>query len=113
MRVEHQLEDLRAARRGLAAPLGLIPTMGYLHEGHISLVRRAKQECASVAASIFVNPTQFGPSEDLESYPVDIPRDLEMLQSEGVDLVWIPVAEEMYPYGFQTWVTVEDLTKPL
>ncbi len=87
--------------------------MGYLHEGHLSLVRRAKQECASVGVSIFVNPTQFGPTEDLAAYPVDLARDLGMLESEGADLVWTPPKEQVYPEGFQTWVTVEELTKPL
>ena len=113
MRVEQRLDDLRPVRRDLPAPLGLVPTMGYLHEGHLSLVRRAKQECASLAVSIFVNPTQFGPGEDLESYPVDIPSDLEMLRSEGADLVWTPAAAEVYPDGFQTWVSVEDLSHSL
>jgi pantoate--beta-alanine ligase len=87
--------------------------MGYLHAGHLSLVRRARAECASVAVSIFVNPTQFGPGEDLASYPVDLNRDQAMLEQEAVDLVWIPAAEQMYPAGFQTWVTVEQLTRPL
>jgi pantoate--beta-alanine ligase len=87
--------------------------MGYLHEGHLSLVRKARKECASVVVSIFVNPTQFTPSEDLEDYPRDIRRDLEMLQAEDVDLVWLPSGDVMYPPGYQSWVTVEEVTLPL
>jgi pantoate--beta-alanine ligase len=76
-------------------------------------VRRARAECASVVASIFVNPTQFGPHEDLSTYPRDLPRDLSLLEAEGVDLVWTPTPEVMYPPGFQTWVSVEKVTQPL
>ncbi len=107
------LAELRAARVELGEPVGLVPTMGYLHEGHLSLVRRARAECAGVVATIFVNPTQFGPGEDLSSYPRDLPRDLRLLESEGVDLVWIPSDEVLYPAGYQTWVTVQEVTRPL
>lgn len=113
MKITSSLSDLLAARQTLPRPLGFVPTMGFLHQGHMYLVERARIECASVAVSIFVNPTQFAPTEDLSAYPRDLDRDLDMLQSAGVDLVWTPAAEEMYPPGFQTWVTVEQLTQPL
>jgi pantoate--beta-alanine ligase len=107
------LSELRAARAKLPGPVGLVPTMGYLHEGHISLARKAREECASVVTSIFVNPTQFAPTEDLAKYPRNLPRDLALLEAAGVDLVWTPTPEVMYPPGFQTWVEVEHLTKGL
>lgn len=113
MNVVVTLQELRAARRALPDPLGLVPTMGFLHDGHLSLARRARAECASVAASIFVNPTQFGPDEDLASYPRNLDRDLAMLEAEGVDLVWTPTDEVMYPQGFQTWVMVDKITHHL
>ncbi|MBI3646989.1 MAG: pantoate--beta-alanine ligase [Acidobacteriales bacterium] len=93
--------------------LGLVPTMGALHEGHLSLVRAAKAQCDAVAVSIFVNPTQFGPSEDLAKYPRQFERDCELLKKEGVAILFAPSAEEMYPKGEVTWVIVEGLSERL
>lgn len=93
--------------------LGLVPTMGFLHEGHLSLVRRAKQECGAAVASIFVNPTQFGPREDFSSYPRNMERDLALLRDLGTDLVFTPDVSEVYPPGHATGVEVSAVTEPL
>lgn len=112
MRNVSTLNELRSARLSLDGTVGLVPTMGYLHEGHLSLVRRAREECDHVVVSIFVNPTQFGPKEDLAKYPRDLERDFRLIEPL-TDLVWTPSNEVMYPQGYQTWVEVEAITRPL
>ncbi len=112
MRTVTPLSDLRSTRLSLDGTVGLVPTMGYLHEGHLSLIRRAREECDQVLVSIFVNPTQFGPKEDLAKYPRDLERDSKLIEPY-TDLLWTPTTEMMYPPGYQTWVEVEAMTQPL
>ena len=113
MHVVETIEDLRAWRNSIAGTLGLVPTMGYLHAGHLALVRRAREGNDCVAVTIFVNPRQFGPSEDLASYPRDTARDLLLLDEAGVDLVFVPSVAEMFPPDFATTVDVGSLAERL
>ncbi len=107
------LLELRSERDKLSGSVGLVPTMGFLHRGHISLVQAARAQNANVAVSIFINPTQFALGEDLEDYPRDLDRDLAVLEAEGVDLVWTPDIGDVYPSGYQTYVSVEQITRGL
>lgn len=112
MNVVETIDEFRALRRGFPR-LGLVPTMGYLHEGHLSLVDRARRDCGAAAVSIFVNPTQFAASEDLARYPRDMPRDLALLEKAGVDLVFTPTPSVIYPPGFATRIEVGAIAEVL
>jgi pantoate--beta-alanine ligase len=107
--------EMRAHRRARreGSRLGFVPTMGALHEGHLSLVRAAREHCDTVAVSVFVNPAQFAPHEDLDQYPRSLERDRELLSQEGVDLLFVPSNQEMYPPGSSTWVQVDGLSDKL
>ena len=113
MRVFSTLREFREYRASTNGSVGFVPTMGYLHDGHLELVRRARSENEVVAVSIFVNPTQFGPSEDFAQYPRDMDRDLALLEKGGADLIFAPEVEEMYPPGCATWVEVGQVTERL
>ncbi len=113
MKILETIAAFKAERDKIGGSVGFVPTMGYLHDGHLELVRRARAENITVIASIFVNPSQFGAQEDFSSYPRDTERDLAMLEEENVRLVFMPAIEEMYPQGFSTWVEVEKITERL
>jgi pantoate--beta-alanine ligase len=103
--------EIIAATRKKGKKVGLVPTMGYLHEGHLSLVRIARKKCDFLVVSVFINPTQFGPKEDLRKYPRDLKRDLRLLKKEGTDLVFCPSVKQMYPEGYRTYVEVIEWSK--
>jgi len=110
MQVVKTIPEIRALRQKLSGTVGFVPTMGYLHEGHMALVKQAKIENSAVVASIYVNPTQFGPREDFSAYPRDLNRDLELLRKGRADIVFVPSDDEMYPLEFSSWVDVEKVT---
>jgi pantoate--beta-alanine ligase len=111
MQILESIEALRTARKTLKGTVGLVPTMGYLHAGHLSLVEAAKTDNELVIATIFVNPSQFAANEDLSNYPRDLPHDFAMLEAAGVYYVFTPTPAMMYPPRFQTWVTVEGVSQ--
>lgn len=113
MQVVKTIAEMKTIRQRMEGTVGFVPTMGYLHEGHLTLVRRARAENSTVVVSIYVNPTQFGPKEDFASYPRDFDRDLELLVKEQTDVVFAPSDAEMYPPDFSTWVNVEKVTERL
>ena len=113
MQVVKTISDIRSLRQRLSGSVGFVPTMGYLHEGHLALVRRGRMENSTAIVSIYINPAQFGPREDFGSYPRDLNRDLELLREEGVDIVFVPTDAEMYPPEFSSWVDVEKVTERL
>ena len=113
MRVIRTNKEMSQACREAVKPVGLVPTMGALHAGHLNLVDQARADNLTVAVSIFVNPTQFGDLKDLEKYPRELEGDLEMLRHHGVDLVYVPTVDEVYPEGFDTWVDVGPLAEKL
>jgi pantoate--beta-alanine ligase len=113
MKVASTISEMHQARHEMRGSVGLVPTMGYLHEGHLSLVRHCRRENDNTVVSIFINPTQFGPTEDLARYPQDMPRDLGLLEELGTRVVFTPPAEDMYPADASTWVVVEKVTDRL
>jgi len=113
MQIVRTVTEMKQLRKQLAEPVGLVPTMGALHEGHLALVRRSRAECRTTVTSIFVNPTQFLPGEDLKAYPHVPDQDTRMLEAVGNDIVFMPPEKEVYPPGFNTWVEVKGVTERL
>jgi pantoate--beta-alanine ligase len=115
VKIVHSIADVRGALTPFRAgrDVGLVPTMGAYHDGHLALFRAARAECGTVVASLFVNPAQFDDAADLNGYPRDPERDARLAEDAGVDLLFVPAAEELYPPGYQTWVDVEELSRPL
>jgi pantoate--beta-alanine ligase len=113
MQIVKTIAETRALRQKLSGTVGFVPTMGYLHEGHLALVKQARIENSAVIVSIYVNPTQFGPREDFGAYPRDLNRDLELLRGGGADIVFVPSDDEMYPSEFSSWVDVGKATERL
>jgi pantoate--beta-alanine ligase len=113
MRIIETVAEMQEVRRSIQGSVGFVPTMGYLHEGHMTLVRRSREANEHTIVSIFVNPTQFGPNEDFDRYPRDYPRDFAMLEKEKADFVYLPTPAQMYPEGYNTWVEVYKVTDRL
>lgn len=113
MKIARSIQEMKSLRRQCQGTVGFVPTMGYLHDGHLQLVRNAKKGNSVAVASIFVNPTQFAPNEDFNAYPRDLERDCQMLESVGADIVFVPADTEMYPQGYNTWVIVQGITQYL
>ncbi|HSW96796.1 MAG TPA: pantoate--beta-alanine ligase [Candidatus Saccharimonadales bacterium] len=113
MQITKTIKEIRTFRNSIQGTVGFVPTMGYLHKGHLSLIQLAKQENDHVIVSIFVNPKQFGPKEDFQTYPRDIKRDVALLRESKVNIIFSPSVDELYPSNYQTYVHVEKITKKL